>query len=47
MLDDGVSWVIQNIKLYNNLNCTGKNYNDGTPVNSGHTSSDGLEYAIE
>jgi len=48
MLDDyGVSWFVKDLKLYNNLNCTGPNYNGGTPVDSGHASSDGPEYAFD
>merc|ERR1711957_207071 len=35
MLDNGYNWYLTDLKLYSNLDCTGTNHNDGTPISSG------------
>ena len=38
-LDNGSTWTVLDIKLYSNLDCTGTNHNDGTPISSGYATS--------
>merc|ERR1740124_774190 len=37
MLHNGDTWAVYDIKMYSNLDCTGTNHNDGTPVSSGYS----------
>ena len=40
-------WVVTDIKLYSNLDCTGTNDNDGTPVSSEYYDNDSPENAFD
>ena len=47
MLDNRLYWFVKDIKLYSNLDCTGTNYNDETPVSSQYYEYYGPEYAFD
>jgi len=47
MLADGDNWVVKDIKLFSNLDCTGTNYNDGTPISSVYLTNATYEYSPE
>merc|ERR1740124_1544274 len=50
MLDSDY-WMVRDIKLYSNLDCTGTNHNDGTPFSSEYATNDNYngnpEYAFD